>query len=351
MSSDRRGGTVVLLLVAALLATMPVLSGRLTSAATLAEAVGLPVPRPLADDVRRHEVSVGETRADLYDPGLPSDGLLLVPGAAPAGREDERVVRLATALARSGFGVLVPDLMLYRGRFVESDLDVLVRSVETLHRLTDDDVTVLGFSFGGSMGLVAAADLRVRDLVDTVATFGAYADLVGLLQAAATGVSIVDGERYPWEPPPQARRALRQLALELTPPPQRHRLAAVLDSGSGAARLPSAARAAYDVVTASRPEDVPRLVDRLPTRSKLLLARFSPAAVADDVDTRVLALHSRNDPAVPYAELLRLRSAFPSARTYTVQSFRHVDVHLDAGLLAVLRDLSTAWRFTDDVLT
>lgn len=351
MSSDRRGAAVVLLLVVALVATVPVLSGRLTSAATLAEAVGGPVARPLADDVRHRELRVGDTPADLYDPGSPSVGLLLVPGAAPAGRDDVRVLRLATALARSGRRVLVPELALYGGRFVESDLDVLVESVETLHELTGRAVTVLGFSLGGSLGLVAAAERRARSLVDTVATFGAYADITGLLQAVATGVSVVDGERYPWEPPPQATAALRQLALELTPPTERVQLAAVLDSGSGAARLPPAARAAYNLVTVSRPDDVPRLVDRLPTRSRALLTRFSPAAVAEDVDAQVLAMHSRDDPAVPYAELLRLRTAFPSARTYTVDSFRHVDFQMDAGLLAVLRDISTAWRFADDVLT
>jgi hypothetical protein len=45
-----------------------------------------------------------------------------------------------------------------------------------------------------------------------------------------------------------------------------------------------------------------------------------------------------------------MRSVFPSARTYSVESFRHVDLQVDAGLLTVVRDLSTAWRFADDVL-
>jgi alpha-beta hydrolase superfamily lysophospholipase len=330
---------------------LPQVRDRLTAAAALAEAVGVDVPRPFAADVERRDVDLGGVAADLYDPGSAAPGLLLVPGAAPAGRDDERVVRLATALARSRVAVLVPELALYDHRFAAADLQTLVHGVQALRlRSPGRPVAMLGISFGGSLALVAAADPRVSRDVGTVATFGAYADLGGLVQAAATGVSVVGRDRYTWTPPPQARQGLRALALELTPAAEREALRSALESGTGVERLGPAARTAYDLVTVSDPDAVPGLVAALPPPAREMLARFSPTAVAGDVRADVLAMHSRDDPAVPYAELLRLRSAFPGARTYSVASFRHVDPGRDAGLFAQLRDLRTVWRFADDVL-
>ena len=343
---------LAVLAVLALLAALPPVRDRAVAAAALAEAVGADVPRPFAAEVERREVRLPSgAAADLYEPSGGGPGLLLVPGAAPAGRDDDRVERLASALARSDLTVLVPELDLYGHRFVESDLDVLTESVLLLdERTQDEDVTVLGISFGGSLALVAAAEPRVRDAVDTVATFGAYADLVGLLQAAATGTSVVDGVRYPWEPPPQAEQALRQLAVELTPREQRDALRSALDSASGGADLPAQARAAYELVTVEDPAEVDHLVADLPPDAKEQLRRFSPSAVADEVTARVLALHSRDDPAVPYPELLRMQHVFPDARTYTVQSFEHVDLDADQGVPTLVGDLFTAWRFAGDVL-
>lgn len=340
-----------LLVVVLLVAGMPPVRDRIGTVPLLAEAVGAGLPRPFAAGVELREVTVGGRPADLYDAGGGTPAVVVVPGAAPAGRQDERVVRLARALARSHLTVLVPELDLYGHRFTAADLETLVAAVEHARdRAPLLDVTLIGISFGGSLALVTAADTRVAGDVGTVATFGAYADMTHLVQAAATGVSVVGGVEHPWTPPPQARDALDRLALELVPPGRRPSLDAALRGAADPAALPPDARAAHDLVTMTDPGDLAVRLAALAPQARERLARFSPSAVADDVRADVLVLHSRDDPAVPYAELLRMRRAFPGARTFSVESFVHVDLSVDGGLPALARDLWTTWRFGGAVL-
>ncbi|HIP79328.1 MAG TPA: hypothetical protein EYH07_12805, partial [Kiloniellaceae bacterium] len=67
-------------------------------------------PRPSRTTL---QYPVGDTvaRADLYEPHQPIGGaLVLVPGFTREGKDDPRVVNLATSLARARFLVLVPDV-------------------------------------------------------------------------------------------------------------------------------------------------------------------------------------------------------------------------------------------------
>jgi len=68
-------------------------------------------PEPLLTPVA-YTIAGRRAEADLYLPaaGAPQAGIVLVPGAVPEGRRDERLVALARGLARLRFAVLVPEL-------------------------------------------------------------------------------------------------------------------------------------------------------------------------------------------------------------------------------------------------
>jgi hypothetical protein len=87
----------------------------------LGDLVGRPLPEAL--DPRpsaRHaavtfEHDLREYRADLYRAQRAVEaGVVFVPGAVAAGKDDPRVVNFAMALARTGFAVLVPDVVALR---------------------------------------------------------------------------------------------------------------------------------------------------------------------------------------------------------------------------------------------
>jgi pimeloyl-ACP methyl ester carboxylesterase len=319
--------------------------------ALLLEGFGAGVPRPLAADIERTEVELDGVVGDLYDAGGGAPPVLLVPGAAPAGRADERVVDLALAVARSDRTVFVPQLSLFEHEIDLDDVDRVARATQALAQRSGGPVVLLGFSFGGSLSLVAAADDRARDVVRLVATFGSYADLVGVVQAVTTGTSVVAGRQIPWEVPDDAAELLPRIARSLVPQDQQDALTAALQESSAPPELPAEAAALHELLVNTDPQRTGPLTRQLGPTARTVLDGYSPATVADRLsEVPVLAAHSRDDPAVPYAELLRLEELLPHARTMTVDSFRHVDLELDGDPLGLGRDLLTSWSFVRRML-
>jgi pimeloyl-ACP methyl ester carboxylesterase len=340
--------------IAVTAALLPPVQARVKGLAVLAEAVGLPYPRPLAPLVRRFDASFGDVTGHVYVPDGPAPAVVLLPGAAPLGKNDPRAVRLAVAMARAGRIVLIPDLTLARRRFDFRDLDRVVSSVLALdgHPLVQGPVSILGISYGGSFALVAAADPRLAGRVAQVAVFGAYWDLVGVIQAVTTGVTVVGGRAIPWEGHPIAREILEEQALALAPEGSRDALQAAMEGNADPESLDPAARALYELLENRDPGRTAELADRLAPGAREVLARFSPASVADGIRAPVIAMHARGDPAVPYAESLRLARGLPQARVVKVGSFRHVDFQ-GSGPWAWVEgagDLWSAWRFASWLL-
>lgn len=339
-------GTAVAVVVVSLL---PATQARIKAAFVLAESLGFGVPRPLASDVVRRRTEIGGVPGDLYLPDRKAPPIVLVPGAAPKGPDDERVVRLATALGRAGRVVFVPEMALARREFVTSDIDALVAATVAL----DDDARtagrplLLGFSYGGSFALLAAADARLDGRLELVATFGAYFDLVGVAQAVTTGTSIVGDRRLEWDAHPEATNVFREVVVHLAPAEARPPLRAALVRGEDV-ELPPDAQVVYDFATNTDPSRTADLVTDLPDDMGALLARFSPSTVAGDIGAPVVALHSTDDPVVPYGEGVRLAAGIDGARLVTVSLFRHVDV--DGSRVRAVPDFIRTWRFTSWIM-
>ena len=332
---------------------LPPVQARGKALAVLAESVGIGFPRPFAREISRTDVSLDGVTGHLYSPEDPAPPILLVPGAAPLGKDDPRAVRLARSLARADRTVFVPDLTLYERRLEAEDVDRVVRSAVALgsHPSADGEVLLLGISYGGSFALVAAADGRLRGRLAQVATFGAYWDLVGVIEAVTTGTSLVDGLRIPWRGHPMARSILEQAVVAHSPERWRSPLRTALGSGDPA-DLPPEAHAIFDLLRNQDPERSRELAAALPPELGEFLAGFSPSSAVPRLDVPVVAMHSTDDPAVPYGELVRLRRGLPEARVVTVSSFRHVDPSTQApgGWTAKVSDAWDAWRFTSWIL-
>lgn len=308
-----------------LLAALPPVRGRVKAAVVVLDSFGVEIPRFLTAEVEVAATEVNGVPGRLYSPGRPSPAVLIVPGATPAGLEDTRVHAVASAMARAGREVFVPQLELYREQFDQVDLQRIVEAVEGLMERSGQQVALAGFSYGGSFALVAAADPRLEGKVSRVAVLGAYFDLVGVVQAITAGVSLVEGALYRWDSHPAAREVLHARAVELAPPEEQ---GAILDALAGEAdpdRLSPEARALHDLLANRHPARTFPMAEALAPRASDLLERFSPSTVAEKIRVPVLAMHSVDDPLVPYGELWRLHHGLPGARTETVSLFSHVD--------------------------
>lgn len=335
-------------------AIVPNLRARVKAVPVLAAALDLPFPRPLAPDVERLEVRLAGVDGHLYTTGRPAPPLVFVPGATPAGLRDRRVARAATAIARGRRTVFVPDLALYERRFDEADLDRIPRAARALvdHPDSRGRLSILGFSYGGAYALLAAGDPRLSGSLAQVAVFGTYFDLVGVVQAVATGTSLVDDQRIDWNGHPAARDLLREAALQLLPEDKQEPLRAALAGEGDPGELPESIRSVHELLTHDDPARTAGIVERLPPSARALLRRFSPATHADRLRDPVVALHSVDDPAVPYAESVRLVQAVPHARLATVTLFDHVDLTdpSASGLVRMAPDLWRSWRFASWVM-
>lgn len=259
-------------------------------------------------------------RGRLWLPeGPPAPAVLLAAGITPQGPADPRVMRLAAALAGAQRAVFVPELALSSHRLEPADVESLVGSVIALdrHPRTRGRTAALGFSFGGSYSLLAAADERVAGRLGLVAAFGAYADLVNLLDVVRHGG---DEER-------------------------RERVHGAIH-GYASDELSDGDRAVVErVLLGEAPiDDLPDVVVRL-------FGDLSPARVADRVAAPVALVHAVDDPVIPYVELQQLGAAFPEAWSGTVREFTHVDFRPTLrSIRRAVSDLATVWELAARVL-
>jgi pimeloyl-ACP methyl ester carboxylesterase len=293
----------------------------LAAAALLARFFGVPLP---ARRVRWHDIDLGRVAGDrplkgrlwLADRRAPV--IVLAAGLTPRGVADPRLVRLATALARTGRVVFAPQLALAQRRLDHVDVERVGAAVLRMrdHPVSTGQVAVLGFSFGGSYALVAASDPEVAGAVSRIAAFGAYADLSALIPAVrrmdrGSLRGYLDA----------ARNGEDGVGLTL----EEHRaLSAVLLEGADPGTLPASVQQR--------------------------LAALSPAR-ARPIDCPVSLIHAVDDPVIPHRELGILAGALPHARMYSVELFTHVDFRPTPRRVGrAVRDLTSLWGFARDVL-
>lgn len=340
-----RKKVVVVAGVAALLAVwvVPPLRARAKAVAVLADAAGLPFPRAFAPSVHVDRVEIGVI-GDLYSPGIDAPAILLVPGAARRGTEDPRVVRTATALAEAGRRVFVPELHLYDRTFREDDIDRIARAAVALAGA--GTIGVVGFSYGGSLTLLAAQDREVQEHLDFVAVFGAYYDLVHLVQGVTTGATVLDGKEETFDTVPDARSLLVDAIARVSPEASEEDLRTAMQTGD-ANDLPPEARPLFELITNEDPRRVKGLVDDLPAHYREFLTRFSPSGRIGGIDVPVFILQARNDEATPWTEAIYLERHIEGARVLFLEHFSHVD---PPGLGGILLDAPDAWRFVSWIL-
>src|SRR5262245_7592805 len=144
-----------------------------------------PAPEDVAGIRRPIAFSVGgrSYAADLYRVDeTPRAALLLVPGLAPDGKDDRRLVDLAVVLARAEFAVLVPDIASLRAQRVSGEnvrqiADALAYLVRTRGEILPPadgpaPVGVAAISYAVGPALLATLEPDLRDGVDFMIAIG-----------------------------------------------------------------------------------------------------------------------------------------------------------------------------------
>lgn len=356
MKPNRKARIVIAVLVVGAIVMLAALSLRHSYDALLVMAdlvhVELPLPDSRPEVLRRdmsYRLDGQEHPADLYvDAAGPRAGLVLVPGAAPEGRADPRLVEFAHVLARSGFAVLVPDIPSFRElrpspestREIGAAFASLRNNVPLPAR---GKLGIVAFSLAAGAATLAALDPTIADRVGFLLLVGGYHDLERTLAYMTTGYYEVDGQPHYREPDAYGKwvHALSN-ANRLPDPAERAVFTALarrkLEAPDAAiddllAQLGPAGNALYDFVTNTDPERVSRLIRDLPPGARSDIAALDLASRdLSGLRAMVILVHGFDDNIIPYTESVSLAAALPPgrARLFLLRGLHHVDRDFDA---------------------
>jgi acetyl esterase/lipase len=328
--------------------------------------------RPLdwLTDSPRHEIVAymgadAAQRADLWTP--PGSGkrhrvgaVLLVFGVNHKGRSHPAVQRVAAAIARTGVAVMVPDSALLRtGRLDRGEIDGVVRAFEFLSDRNEVDSTrvgMFGFSAGGSLALLAAADRRIASEVKYVNAFGAFADTRSYLASLAAHAYEIDGQAIEWRPADLAIEGYPRLVLDEVPNRQDRSLLAdayekVMLAGTRptgnpalASQLGWQATCIYRLITADNLRAAREAIDTMPPETSGLLDDVSPISHLDGLRAPVYLMHAVDDNYVPYVESRKLANALHARGLLVMHNEFRVFEHVQAADLDPLSAAPELWK-------
>lgn len=306
----------------------PRLLERSSALAALAILSSLILP-PTRRSIPLHTVSrrqIEDLHADLYLPaGRLAPGIVLVVGALREGRRYAILETAAQTIAACGYAVLVPELGRLRRLILGEDaLDDLVAATLALPRqegVLDRPVALIGFSLGGSLALLAAADDRARGHIAYVGDLGGYYRLIDMLTAATT--STVGGAPVSLASP--SVYAVAASVAGMLPAADSRFLDSVLDehrddplealAAVDTAELSAGASGALALLRNRDPGRVQSLVDEVEGLGARM-ARLSPQSVVDRIDVPVSVLHDERDRFVPAQQSQLMREAVAGRRNF-----------------------------------
>lgn len=263
-------------------------------------------------------------RADLYRPHGQGEQypLLLVHGVDPSGKDEERIVLLASNLARAGFLVLVPDLEGMKTlRIRLSDAEDILQSF--LYLIKEKQAGpiggMMGISYGAGPMLLAAADPRIRDKVSVVATFGGYYDLRAVMSFTLTGAYEYGGEQGYVRPESSLRWMIAYRNLDLLrSSDDRMKFKKIIEkrnhyeiaaAESLAKSLGPEGKKLHAFLVNADQDRFALLYENLPLTVREYAYQLSPARAIKYISASFIVIHALDDYFIPYSESMRLADA------------------------------------------
>lgn len=338
-------------------------------------AASEPAPLALLGEPIRHVRKAISSRGgpvylDIYEPTSPippipgaREGLVLIPGVGD-NRQVPQLINLSQSLAR--IGIVVEELTtttLIENNIAAVDSDAVVQAFNYLSRwpgVGANRVGIAGFSGGGTLACLAAADPRIRDRVKFVAMFGSYFNAETVLQVYGRRAITVNGKTVPWQPAQYPLEVLANVVASALPQLDGQLIiSAFLPGGQPLtpAQLESmspAAVAAYHLLAGDEPKQVSQNIAAFSPQLHALLNTLSPSSVIGKIRAPIYILQSRDDTSVPITEAEEFAAAL--ARIHHPYDFvefgifQHVQVEANPPLAQVLDDVPPLFRVLSEIL-
>jgi acetyl esterase/lipase len=287
---------------------------------------------PVKEEVEIALPDGGTVVADVYHPagGGEHGAFVLSVGAANKIRDNEGVIRLSNTLARTGVVIMVPQLYYpFKEQTLPEEVDDLVGAFSTnvdevvasyqwlaqQPYVDNNRLGIFGISAGGGIGLIAAADQRIRSDVDFVAALGSYFDMVDLISAVTTEEIYYGDDTIDWEPRIKSVRVLHSSIISyLEDERDRDVLRRIFIDEDGSARqeVGELTDEGQHIYEAFRDKDADRIIafwTDVSPQDMDTLREISPSTYVANLHTELFIMTDKSDPYVPYVESRRLRDA------------------------------------------
>jgi pimeloyl-ACP methyl ester carboxylesterase len=336
--------------VAAFYAAVP--GRRMVEAVQLLRAIGELQPAggaPAAAEPESFtfEIAGRFSTADLYEAAPPARALIvLVPGLAPDGKDDARLVDLALALSRAHFTVLVPDMPSLAAQRVSPEnireiADALVYLAAQRDAGQPQTYGVAAISYAVGPALLATLEPDLSGKVDFLVGIGGYYDVNAVIAYFTTG-QYRDSAGGPWQhgTPNEFGKWLFVGAnvqhvedmrdrVTLLAIARRRQADPAADVADLVPLLGPEGRAIYDLLAHQDPGRTDALVAGLPESLRTELAGLDlKGRDLAGAPRQVLLIHGRDDRIIPASESAALAAALPPGRAhlYLVDSLAHADL-------------------------
>ena len=301
---------------------------------------------------------------DLYRP--PGDGpfaaVVLFLGVSPAGADDDRVVRLGEALARSNMATLFYwSPIMADGRMEAGDIHNLVAAFQYLSSqgfVDPDRVGIGGFCVGASYSIMAASQEPIRDQVAFVNAFGPYYHMPDFLASITSQTRTYDGLVQPWEPDKLTREVFVTHMTKDLPEDERDLLRTAFERGADPSivdpqTLSDEGQAVHALLQGVPREEVDEYLPRLPAQTLRDFDIISPSQYVDNLKAQLLIMHDREDALVPAFESRRLRDVLSdrdNVRYTEFGLFDHVTPEIRLGPVDTARELGKLFLHLHGIL-
>jgi hypothetical protein len=281
----------------------------------------------------------GRMVADIYRPAgrgrFPA--MILFLGVNPLPRGDEQVTTLAEGLARTGIVTLVAESeALLAGEIRLEEIDNLVALFTYLEQDPDVDPNRIGFSgfcVGAVLELLAASDDRIADRVAFVNAFSVYADALDLVRAVLSESMPAPHGPVPWTPDTLTRGVFVRHIIGTLPSGRdralliREFVARIELTSPEVEALTPLGQQLRELLQATEPAQVDRLIAALPAEITVNLGRLSPAVSVGRLRAVTFLMHDESDSYLPVAGARQLAALLPpeTGRHYAeFRLFKHV---------------------------
>lgn len=266
---------------------------------------------------------------DLYAPAEPALGrLVAVPGFTVHGKDDPRLVELATSLARARFLVLVPEIDGARALRVRlEDRDAIADAAGHLAARPGPDAPVGVVAISYAAGLAALAALETG-AIGYLVLVGGYHDTVELARFIARD-NEADGSGQLL--PAAKAMFLASHAALLDDSAERAALLALAErrmagEAEAVAALGPQGASLLALVDNRDPGSVERLVAALPAPVREFLLGLSlRGRDLAPLAGRLVLIHGREDRVIPWQESRDLAAAVPGTELFVIDGFSHIE--------------------------